>query len=68
MLRRAISAVLAALSVNLLRATSCHAAGIESLFGQSGLQLTKSYLVEAGVVLALFGGAIFAVCRSSRRS
>lgn len=34
----------------------------------AAVQPSKSYTVEAGVVLVLFGAAIFAVCRSSRRS
>ena len=31
-------------------------------------QSTSNYFVDAAIVLVLFGGALFAVCRSSRRN
>lgn len=68
MSRRVASAVLGTLSGFACCTPRCQAAWDQAVLAQSGLQLTKSYLVEAAVVIVLFGAAIFAVCRSSRRS
>lgn len=77
---RAMLRILLALTLALALFESCasppaHAADLSlPLFAQAqpkagGIAVveSKSYVVEAVVVAALFGVALFAVCRSSRR-
>lgn len=45
----------------------CHAGSFQAVIAQVQTAPAVSYVVEAGIVILLFAGAIYAVCKTSYR-